>query len=94
MTKKIRPPEVLSLRERMLNGWTPDKRRLQESRYIERLPDDPDEHTIYNVLCPQLRSKWRDGEEYERRVTKAQPVDYGIYDTYHNSRVIHTSPVE
>lgn len=55
---------------------------------------DPDEDTIYNVLCPQIRSKWSPLVERERRVTKCQPVDYGLYENYHNSRVIHTSPVE
>lgn len=61
-----------------------------------RLEDgtDPDEHTIYKVLCPQIRSTWPPLVERERRVTKCQPLDYGLYDTYHNSRVIHTSPPE
>ena len=28
---------------------------------------DPDEHTIWNVLCPQIRAKWSPQEERNRR---------------------------
>ena len=43
------------------DSWPLEKRlqfsRDQEARCSENR-DDPDEDTIYNVLCPQIRARW------------------------------------
>ena len=49
---------------------------LHQGKYMEdscqqtRLESgqDPDEYTIYNVLCPQIREKWSADQENSRRV--------------------------
>lgn len=37
-----------------------------EKRLREGL--EPDEHMIYNVLCPQIRATWSKQEELKRRI--------------------------
>lgn len=58
MKSKYPTTSDLSLSERHLNGWTPAARARSEAKYKERRPQDPDEDTIYNVLCPQIRATW------------------------------------
>lgn len=55
----------LTHNERVLNKWDGARRRLREESYMDRRPQDPDEDTIYNVLCPQIRATW---SPYETRL--------------------------
>lgn len=52
--------------------------KAEAESQARRLEDgiDPDEHTIYNVLCPEIRSKWSKREEYKRRVLKTGHVGF------------------
>ncbi len=59
----------------MLNKWTGERRSRQEAKYKDKLPDDPDEHTIYNVLCPQIRATWSPYQRRMREAAKPQPVE-------------------
>ena len=47
--------------------------RLAQEEYCQaeriRTGKDPDEHTIYNVLCPAIRAKWSKREELNRRMS-------------------------
>ena len=56
-------------------AWTPERRaavgvaqvlRRQQQRFDDGI--DPDEDTIYNVLCPQIRAAWSAEVEQMRRV--------------------------
>lgn len=60
--------------ECVLNKWTGERRRKQEERYLARRPEDPDEHTIYNVLCPQIRATWSPYETQIRLGASIFPV--------------------
>lgn len=67
--------DKLSQVECILNSLTPAKRAQMSLKYNVRNPDDPDEDTIYNVLCPLIRAGWSKCEENERRVIgKRVPV--------------------
>ena len=54
--------------------WTPERREKQHHELVEREERElaegkiTDEHTIYNVLCPQIRAEWSEAVEQERRV--------------------------
>lgn len=44
------------------NYWTQERREAR-SRKMQAMatvthPNDPDEHTIYHVLCPAIRKNW------------------------------------
>lgn len=89
----------LTHNERVLNKWTGERRRKQEERYHKRRPEDPDEDTIYNVLCPRIRAGWVSRVEHEHRVTECQPVEIveisasvllGDYDHSHRSNTHYT----
>ena len=56
-------------------AWTPERRaalsrdrisKAQQRRFDDGI--DPDEDTIYNVLCPQIRETWSVEMEQMRRV--------------------------
>lgn len=64
MTKPFRwSPELIA------RVWTPEKRErladLSEKRNA-LLREDPDEDTIYNVLCPKIREGWSEEIEQSR----------------------------
>jgi hypothetical protein len=84
----------LTLSEAMLNGWTPSKRRALEKRYLGPLPADPDEDTIYNVLCPQIRAAWSPYEERLRRVQHSPRVHTQCCSVALDHRVYNLSPAE
>ena len=52
------------------NSWWRSHELQEERNQAVRLATgkDPDEHTIYNVLCPAIRAGWTAKEELSRRV--------------------------
>jgi hypothetical protein len=58
----------------MLNSWSPSRRKKSTDLYKDKRPTDPDEDTIWNVLCPQIQSTWSEYEERMRRVTRTPPI--------------------
>jgi hypothetical protein len=61
---------VLDRSEKIYNAWTPARRAANAALWNEKRPDDPDEYTIYNVLCPEIRKGWSKKEESGRRSTR------------------------
>ena len=55
---------------------------------------DPDEHTIYNVLCPEIRATWKPYEERERRVQRCGHVEIHSASARMDHMVNHMSQVE
>jgi len=61
-------------------AWTPAKREAVSQRYIDAELDQvkngviPDEQTIYNVLCPQIREGWSQAEKHKRRASYFRQV--------------------
>lgn len=51
-------------------SWFSNKQQQEEYHQQIRIENgiDPDEHTIYNVLCPAIRATWSKAEENNRRV--------------------------
>ena len=51
-------------------------RAAEEMAQVKRLASgkDPDEWTIYNVLCPKIREGWSEAQAESRRVFKREPM--------------------
>jgi len=62
-------------KEKMRRAWSPEARARLAAKYMDRIPTDPTEDEIYNVLCPQIRASWSPYVEYEHTVVKNQSVE-------------------
>jgi hypothetical protein len=92
MSKKTKSD--LTHSESLLNKWTPSRRKTEEEKYMGPLPTDPDEDTIYNVICPLIRAGWSEGEERLRRVQHSPRVHTQRCSVAIDHKVYYTSPAE
>lgn len=64
--------------EKIINGWTPEKRTRQEARYFERGENDPTPEEIVERAAA-LRTLWSDEEERARRMTgRYEPANLAV----------------